>query len=88
MLSFTTKLSHCAWLYSPGWCFCYDLDTHASFRFDISPWENSVDLMLKSDSESLSALNKSQTNPCKESFTKSSSEEVEPQKEIKGYYQP
>lgn len=47
-----------------------------------------MDVMLKSDSESLNVLNKSQTNPCEESFTKSSSEEVKPQKEIKGHYQP
>lgn len=65
----------------------WSLRSHISFRFDISPKENSLDVTLKSDSDSLRFLSKSQMNPWEESFTKRTSEEVKPQEDIKGHYQ-
>lgn len=64
--------------------FCSDHSTHTSFRLDISPREKSLD--AKSDSDSLKGLSKSQMSQCEESFPKKTSEEVKPQKEIKGCY--
>lgn len=60
-----------------GW-FCSDLSTCTSFRFDICLGEKSVDLMPDSES---------QVNPCDESLTKNTREEVKPKNDIKGQYQ-
>lgn len=74
-------------------CVCRDYYIYACFRFDATQREMSVDMIEKSDSDTLSIWNqddycwplgKSQISPCQESFIKWTSEEMKPQREIKG----
>lgn len=94
VLSYNT-LSHCLSVhgFTLWWHAFVVISMFACFRFDATEGEMNVDKIQKSDSDSLSIWNqddycwplgKSQISPCRESFTKWTSEEMKPQRGIKG----